>query len=94
MPDILVVGMQGPLFFADADNFRNAVTQHVNSDHPLTRSWSNSARPVRGNESTGQRGGDAAACSGHAATSSAPRSTTRIPTYTTSRNPRTAPSGP
>jgi MFS superfamily sulfate permease-like transporter len=34
IPGILVVGMHGPLFFADADNFRNAVTQHVNSDHP------------------------------------------------------------
>ena len=34
IPDVLVVGMHGPLFFAYADNFRNAVTQHVNSDHP------------------------------------------------------------
>jgi sulfate permease, SulP family len=34
IPGILVVGMHGPLFFADADNFRNSVMQQVGSEHP------------------------------------------------------------
>jgi sulfate permease, SulP family len=34
IPGILVVGVHGPLFFADADNFRNSVSQLVKSNSP------------------------------------------------------------
>jgi SulP family sulfate permease len=34
VPGILVVGIHGPLFFADADNFRNKVSQLVKETHP------------------------------------------------------------
>jgi sulfate permease, SulP family len=34
IPDILVVGIHGPLFFADADNFRSSVAQLVKTTHP------------------------------------------------------------
>jgi sulfate permease, SulP family len=36
VPGILVVGIHGPLFFADADNFRSSVEQFVKSSHPQT----------------------------------------------------------
>jgi sulfate permease, SulP family len=36
VPGILVVGIHGPLFFADADNFRSSVEQFVKSSHPHT----------------------------------------------------------
>jgi sulfate permease, SulP family len=36
IPGILVVGVHGPLFFADADNFRNSVVQFVKSNSPHT----------------------------------------------------------
>jgi sulfate permease, SulP family len=36
VPGILVVGIHGPLFFADADNFRGSVEQFVESSHPHT----------------------------------------------------------
>jgi sulfate permease, SulP family len=36
VPGILVVGVHGPLFFADADNFRDAVSQDVKATHPHT----------------------------------------------------------
>jgi anti-anti-sigma factor len=36
IPGILVVGIDGPLFFADADNFRTSVSQLVKSNHPHT----------------------------------------------------------
>jgi MFS superfamily sulfate permease-like transporter len=34
VPGILVVGIDGPLFFADADNFRTSVLQLVKSNQP------------------------------------------------------------
>jgi sulfate permease, SulP family len=34
VPGILVVGIHGPLFFADADNFRSSVWQLVKATHP------------------------------------------------------------
>jgi SulP family sulfate permease len=34
VPGILVVGIHGPLFFADADNFRGSVSQLVKATHP------------------------------------------------------------
>jgi SulP family sulfate permease len=34
VPGTLVVGIHGPLFFADADNFRSAVSQLVKATHP------------------------------------------------------------
>jgi SulP family sulfate permease len=34
VPGILVVGIHGPLFFADADNFRTSVSQLVQATHP------------------------------------------------------------
>jgi anti-anti-sigma factor len=34
VPGILVVGVDGPLFFADADNFRSAVSQLVKATQP------------------------------------------------------------
>jgi SulP family sulfate permease len=34
VPGILVVGIHGPLFFADADNFRSSVAQHVKATQP------------------------------------------------------------
>jgi SulP family sulfate permease len=34
VPGILVVGVHGPLFFADADNFRDSVLQHVKATQP------------------------------------------------------------
>jgi SulP family sulfate permease len=34
VPGILVVGVNGPLFFADADNFRSSVEQLVKETHP------------------------------------------------------------
>jgi sulfate permease, SulP family len=34
VPGIVVVGVSGPLFFADAENFRDSVLKLVNSDHP------------------------------------------------------------
>jgi high affinity sulfate transporter 1 len=36
IPGIVVVSINGPLFFADADNFRSAVSELVRSDHPHT----------------------------------------------------------
>jgi sulfate permease, SulP family len=36
VPGILVVGIHGPLFFADADNFRSSVEQFVKSSPPQT----------------------------------------------------------
>jgi sulfate permease, SulP family len=34
VPGVLVVGVHGPLFFADADNFRTSVSQLVKANHP------------------------------------------------------------
>ena len=34
VPGVLVVGIHGPLFFADADNFRNSVSDLVKETHP------------------------------------------------------------
>jgi anti-anti-sigma factor len=34
IPGIVVVGINGPLFFADADNFRSSVLQLVKATHP------------------------------------------------------------
>jgi sulfate permease, SulP family len=34
VPGILVVGIHGPLFFADAENFRSSVSQFVRATHP------------------------------------------------------------
>jgi SulP family sulfate permease len=34
VPGILVMGVYGPLFFADADNFRSSVSQLVKATHP------------------------------------------------------------
>jgi sulfate permease, SulP family len=34
VPGVLVVGIYGPLFFADADNFRSSVLQFVKATHP------------------------------------------------------------
>jgi sulfate permease, SulP family len=34
VPGILVVGVHGPLFFADADNFRTSASQHVKATQP------------------------------------------------------------
>jgi SulP family sulfate permease len=34
VPGILVVGIHGPLFFADADNFRSSVSRLVKATHP------------------------------------------------------------
>jgi sulfate permease, SulP family len=34
VPGVLVVGVHGPLFFADADNFRSSVSQLVEATHP------------------------------------------------------------
>jgi SulP family sulfate permease len=36
VPGVLVVGIHGPLFFADADNFRTSVSQLVKTTHPHT----------------------------------------------------------
>jgi len=36
IPGVLVVGVHGPLFFADADNFLDAVAQLVKSNSPHT----------------------------------------------------------
>ena len=36
IPEIIVVGIHGPLFFADADNFRKSVMEMVEEDKPNT----------------------------------------------------------
>ena len=36
IPGIVVVGIHGPLFFADAENFRASVAEFVSTHHPHT----------------------------------------------------------